>query len=196
MYMGQSATQRYLLRTLLARLRQSYTRSTFQLTLTTVICSAATENGCVVLISDHAILVHAPLSLVYGQWTQPQLYPHFMQGVIEVTRPSWNRLVWHVCYSGQREVWEARVTKREQNRCLAWESVDSRANHTCLSFNPVAPDVTLIQLHTEYEPLSVLEDIGMTLGAVSQRVEGDLQRFKELVEGRLVCPSLIIACPH
>ena len=148
------------------------------------------------LISDHSILVHIPVSLAYAQWAQPQIYRNFMQGVIKVTRPSWNRLVWHVCYAGVQEVWEARITERDKNRCLAWESVSDRANHTRLTFNPVAADVTLIHLHTEYEPLSVLEDIGMTLGAVSQRIEGDLQRFKDLVEGKLICPSHIISCPH
>ena len=148
------------------------------------------------LISDHSIVVHIPVSLAYAPWTLTRLYPNFMQGVLKVTRPTWSRMVWHVCYTGEPEIWEARITEREKNRCLAWESIGDRANHTRLTFEQIAPDVTLIQLHSEYEPLSVLEDTGTTLGAVSQRIEGDLHRFKELVEGKLICPSLIIACPH
>ena len=39
-------------------------------------------------------------------------------------------------------------------------------------------------LQMEYEPEGAVENVGDAIGAVSLRVAGDLQRFKEFIETR------------
>ena len=39
-------------------------------------------------------------------------------------------------------------------------------------------------LQLEYEPEGVVENVGDAIGVVSRRVAGDLERFKEFIEGR------------
>ena len=39
-------------------------------------------------------------------------------------------------------------------------------------------------LQLEYDPQGVVENVGDALGAVSLRVQGDLERFKEFIEQR------------
>jgi hypothetical protein len=39
-------------------------------------------------------------------------------------------------------------------------------------------------LQMEYDPESIVEEVGDKLGFVSRRVEGDLKRFKEYIESR------------
>ena len=44
-------------------------------------------------------------------------------------------------------------------------------------------------LQLEYDPQGVVEHAGDALGVVSLRVQGDLERFKELIEKRWVKPG-------
>jgi hypothetical protein len=41
-----------------------------------------------------------------------------------------------------------------------------------------------VMVQMDWEPEGVTEKIGATLGMDSRRVQGDLGRFKELIEGR------------
>jgi hypothetical protein len=51
-------------------------------------------------------------------------------------------------------------------------------------FKPIDAQRTEIELHINFEPEGMKEEVGSALGAVSRRVEGDLNRFKEFVETR------------
>ena len=145
------------------------------------------------LLIDHALYMNAPISITYQHWTRYPAFPRFMQGVISVKRPTWTRLVWRAKYAGELETWEARIVTNRPNECLAWESVQHRANHMRLEFSPMAPDMTLVKLFAEYEMLHVLEDVGDTLGAVSRRLYGDLVRAQRLIEGRSPIPQTVVA---
>ncbi len=142
------------------------------------------------LVIDHALYVNAPISVTYHHWTRYPEFPRFMEGVVSVKRPTWTRLLWRTIYAGEPELWEARIVCHLPNECLAWESVNHRANHMRLDFSPVAADMTLVTLRAEYEVLHSLEDVGTSLGAVSERLYGDLVRAQQLIEGRTMLPHL------
>jgi len=48
----------------------------------------------------------------------------------------------------------------------------------------VTEDVTRVTLGIDYEPTTLLEDLGGKLGLLSSRVQGDLARFKAFIEAR------------
>jgi uncharacterized membrane protein len=41
-----------------------------------------------------------------------------------------------------------------------------------------------VNVQLEYDPQGFLENVGDAVGVVSQRVEGDLNRFKQYIESR------------
>jgi hypothetical protein len=48
----------------------------------------------------------------------------------------------------------------------------------------VSNDKSRIMLHLDYNPQGVVENLGDAAGMVTQRVEGDLKRFKDFIESR------------
>jgi len=53
-----------------------------------------------------------------------------------------------------------------------------------VSFNPINDDITRVTLRIDYEPEGLVEQAGDKLGILSNRVQGDLERFKEFIESR------------
>ena len=67
---------------------------------------------------------------------------------------------------------------------IAWRSTSGAANAGTVRFEPLAPERTRIKLTMEYEPKGFLENTGDALGVVSHKVEGAVERFKDLLEKR------------
>jgi uncharacterized membrane protein len=53
-----------------------------------------------------------------------------------------------------------------------------------VTFDRIDQDTTRILVEMDYDPEGVVENVGDAVGAVSRRVEGDLERFKEFIESR------------
>lgn len=135
-------------------------------------------------IFEQSIDVHAPLSMVYNQWTQFEKFPDFMEGVTEVRQLDDSRLLWRAEIAGKREEWYARITEQTPDTRIAWTSVTGARNAGAVTFHYIDPETTRIMLQIEYEPEGVLENIGDTLGIVKARLGGDLERFKHYIEAR------------
>ena len=66
---------------------------------------------------------------------------------------------------------------------IAWRSTGGTPNSGRVEFAPIA-DGTRVSVAMEYEPEGVKASLGSALGADSDQVDDDLERFKELVESR------------
>lgn len=53
-----------------------------------------------------------------------------------------------------------------------------------VTFHALNDDQTRVTLQMDFDPESLVEQAGDKLGIVSMRVKGDLERFKEFIEGR------------
>jgi uncharacterized membrane protein len=53
-----------------------------------------------------------------------------------------------------------------------------------VTFHRLADNKTRIMLQMEYDPQGFVEKAGDMLGAVSRRIQGDLERFKKFIESR------------
>jgi uncharacterized membrane protein len=133
---------------------------------------------------EKSIEVNVPVRVAYNQWTQFEEFPHFMEGVKRVEQRTDNRLYWEAEIAGKDEAWEAVIIDQVPDRRIAWTNTAGAKNAGAVSFEAVSPDVTRISLQIEYEPEGVVENVGSALGMVDRRVEGDLQRFKDFIEGR------------
>jgi hypothetical protein len=134
--------------------------------------------------TTHSLEVNAPVGAVYGQWTQFEEFPRFMEGVVEVQRHDAKRLLWKVNIGGKDKEWEAEILEQIPDTRIVWESVDGTQNKGVIAFEPLDLDRTLITLTMEYEPEGFLERAGDALGIPSSQVEGNLKRFRDFIERR------------
>jgi len=128
--------------------------------------------------------VGAPLSSVYNQWTQFEEFPAFMEGVETVEQLDETRLRWVAKVAGKRAEWEAKILHQDPDRRIGWQSTDGKETIGVVTFDPVGGERTRIRLTMTYVPEGPLERAGSAVGLDNRRIRGDLQRFKQLIEGR------------
>ena len=133
---------------------------------------------------ERSIDLEVPVQAAYHQWTQFEQLPRFMEGVEEVRRIDAKRLHWVANIGGQRKGWDAVITEDVPNERMRWRSEGGEFNEGLISFQPLAADRTRVTVRLQYEPKGLMERAGDALGLVSRRVEGDLERFKKVVESR------------
>jgi uncharacterized membrane protein len=133
---------------------------------------------------ERSIEVDAPISKVYNQWTQFEEFPHFMAGVERVKQLGDKRLQWRAEIGGKVVEWEAEIFEQIPDKRIAWRSTTGAMNTGMVSFDALSPNRTLVCVKLNYTPGGAMEKIGSALGVVASRVEGDLERFKEFIEGR------------
>jgi uncharacterized membrane protein len=133
---------------------------------------------------EKSVEINAPVRTVYNQWTQFEEFPQFMEGVEEVRQLDDTHLIWHANIAGQEESWEAEITEQIPDERVAWRNKTGAINAGVVTFHHIDDNTARVMLQMDYETNGILESVGDALGFMSRRVEGDLERFKELVETR------------
>jgi uncharacterized membrane protein len=133
---------------------------------------------------EKSIEVDVPLRMAYDQWTQFEEFPEFMDGVERVVQRGDKFLDWTATIGGQTRSWTAEIVDQTPDVRVAWRSVDGAKNAGAVLFRALGPDRTLVSLTIEAEPDRPLDTVGTALGFLERRVEGDLERFKQFIEGR------------
>jgi ribosome-associated toxin RatA of RatAB toxin-antitoxin module len=131
---------------------------------------------------EKSILVNVPVSVAYNQWTQFEDFPHFMNGIKNVTQLSDDRLEWVAELAGVRRQWEARVLEQVPDRKVAWAATEGATNAGEVRFEDLGGGQTRVHLTLEYEPEGLVEKVGDKLNVVENQTEGDLERFKAFIE--------------
>ena len=135
-------------------------------------------------VIESSIEVLAPVSAAYNQWTQFEEFPQFMDGVEEVRQVGDTRLHWVASVGGRRAEWDAKILEQHPDRQISWISEDGKKNRGTVTFESLGEDRTLIRLSLGYQAEGFVEAVGSAAGLDRRRIEGDLARFKELIEGR------------
>lgn len=133
---------------------------------------------------EKSIDVNVPVHTAYNQWTQFEEFPRFMEGVQRVTQLDDQRLHWSANIGGQVKEWDAKITEQIPDERIAWHNTTGAKNAGVVTFHRVADNKTRVMLQMEYDPEGFVENVGDALGAVSMRVGGDLNRFKDFIESR------------
>jgi len=128
--------------------------------------------------------VAVPVSTAYNQWTQFESFPEFMDGVEEVRQLSDTRLHWKTKIGGVAREFDAEITEQHPDERVAWRALEGVSQAGVVTFHRLDAQRTRVSLQLEYEPEGLAEKAGSALGVVSQRVKGDLRKFKEFVESR------------
>jgi uncharacterized membrane protein len=133
---------------------------------------------------EKSVDVNVPLRTAYNQWTQFEEFPKFMEGVTEVRQLDDKRLHWKAEIGGQEREWDAEIYEQVPDQRIAWRSISGKNNAGIVTFQSLGPDKTRINLRIDYDPEGFVENAGDVIGLVSQRVEGDLERFRDFIEKR------------
>lgn len=131
-----------------------------------------------------SIDVNVPVRTAYDQWTQFESFPQFMHGVKEVHQLDDTRLHWVASIGGKTEEWNADITEQTPDQRIAWRSEDDTANAGVVTFHRLDTDETRVTLQMEWQPQSMTEKAGASMGMDDRQVKGDLERFKTFIEER------------
>ena len=131
-----------------------------------------------------SIDVNVPLSTAYNQWTQFEEFPRFMEGVKSVSQLDDTHLRWAAEIAGKDEEWDAEITEQKPDERVAWKSIGGPTHAGVVTFHRLDDDTTRVTLQMDVEPDGIIESVGTALGFLERRVKGDLERFKEFIEGR------------
>lgn len=133
---------------------------------------------------EKSIDVEVPVSTAYGQWTQFESFPEFMEGVEQVRQLDDRRLHWRAEIGGKRKEWEAEIVEQIPDHRIAWRSTSGAPNAGVVTFHRLADNATRVLVQMEYEPDGLMESVGDAMGVASRRISGDLDRFKRFIEER------------
>jgi len=128
--------------------------------------------------------VDVPVRTAYDQWTQFESFPQFMEGVERVEQLDDTTLRWTAEIAGQKRTWKARITEQIPDERIAWTSIEGAKNAGVVTFHRLDDNKTRVTLQLDVDPEGPVENIGDALGFVQRRAKGDMERFKEFIEGR------------
>ena len=131
---------------------------------------------------ESSIEVAVPVSAAYNQWTQFEEFPRFMGGVEEVRQLDDTRLHWAASVGGRRAEWDAKILEQHPDQQISWISEDGKRNGGTVTFEALGENRTLVRLSLSYEAEGFIEAMGSAAGLDRRRIQGDLERFKELIE--------------
>jgi len=133
---------------------------------------------------EESIEVDVPVETAYNQWTQFEEFPQFMDGVEEVRQIDETHVHWVAAFGGSRHEWDAEITEQLAGERVAWRNTDGKENAGVVTFHKLDDKRSRVMVQMDFVPEGIKEKVGDKLGASDRRVQGDLKRFKELIEAR------------
>ena len=133
---------------------------------------------------EESIDINVPVSTAYNQWTQFEEFPRFMSSVEQVRQIDDTHLHWRAVVAGKTKEWDAEITEQIPDERIAWRSIDGPSNAGVVTFHRLGDNRTRVMLQMDYQPETMTERAGDTLGAVKLTTKGNLKRFKEMLESR------------
>ncbi len=134
--------------------------------------------------TKESIDVDVPVSTAYNQWTQFEDFPKFMSSVKEVRQLDDTHLHWRAEVAGKEREWDTEITEQIPDKRIAWRSTSGPWNAGVVTFHKLAEAKTRVMLQMDYEPESIDEKVGDTLGLVKMQAKANLKHFKEMLENR------------
>jgi uncharacterized membrane protein len=135
---------------------------------------------------EDSIEVQVPVQQVYNQWTQFEEFPKFMEGIQSVQQLDDTHVQWVAEIRGERRQWTAEITEQRPDEKIAWKTIEGEIKSDgVVTFEQVGEGQTRVNVQMDVEGESNAANVaGDLLGIVKLQVNGDLERFKQLIENR------------
>lgn len=125
---------------------------------------------------EQCIDVNVAPETAFSLWLRVEDYPRFMDGVRQVSRGADNRLHWRAVRHQHEIEWDSEITELVPSERIRWRDLGGQ-HHGSLMFEPLRPGQTRVRMRMEFDALPVDKEQALT-----QRVAGDLERFKRMAE--------------
>ncbi|MGH2537849.1 MAG: SRPBCC family protein [Candidatus Promineifilaceae bacterium] len=137
-----------------------------------------------------SVTIKGDVGRLYALWADFENFPHFMKYISSVkkTGPTTSHWVMEGPL-GLRLDWNAEMTRREENKRIAWSSKDANGTVTTsgqVLFNELPEsNETEVTVSMQYSPPGgkAGEVFANLFGKPEQRVQEDLRNFKSYAEG-------------
>src|SRR5688572_20534098 len=132
---------------------------------------------------EKVLEIDAPLSVVYNQWTQFEEFPEFMEGLTELRQLDYRRLYWESEIEGKELMTSAEIYEQIPDSRIAWRSTAGARNTGAIYCNTIG-EKTQLRFVMDYEPEDISTDHVKAQKAVKERVDKNLDAFREFIERR------------
>ncbi|WP_431949093.1 SRPBCC family protein [Actinacidiphila sp. bgisy167] len=134
---------------------------------------------------SESVDVGVPLHTAYNQWTQFEEFPHFMEGVEQVTQIDDRHNHWVTNIAGARREFDTEIVDQLADERVAWRTVSGDIRQRgVVTFQEIDPSHTRVNLAMQVETSGLAEKAADALGVLDRRARGDLRRFKHYIEER------------
>ena len=140
---------------------------------------------------EKSIRVAAPVEKVYQFWRDFENFPRFMENVEEVSLKEGSGRLSHWKVKGplgKTVEYDAELTKDEPNRLIGWNSTEGSMQTTgAVTFTEIEnqTQVSVVMQWADPPAGAAGEAASRVLQSPDKKLEEDLQRFKDIVEGRV-----------
>ncbi len=140
---------------------------------------------------EKTIEINAPVERLYAIWTNPQMFPRFMENIEEVSTVGPNKTHWKMNGPlGKTLEWDAITTEQVPNSIIAWKSVEGSGNlenEGRVTLKPMGPNKSEATVSLGYSDPpggKVGEIVSKVIADPTHRLQSDLERLKKLAEGQ------------
>lgn len=132
---------------------------------------------------ERSIEVNVPISVAYRKLNEFEEFPRFMKGVHSVHQLDESHLHWRAEKGGKEMEWDAEITENIPEKCIAWRNTSGPRNEGRVEFQALDQDKTKISLYMDADEASLHHPY--SLYSDSPQDEGDLARFKKMIESQM-----------
>ena len=135
---------------------------------------------------EQSVDVDVPVSTAYNQWTQFESFPEFMDGVESISQVSDTSTHWVVKVGGVTREFDTEITEQTRDQVIAWRSTggDTGGHSGRVSFEPLGPASTRVNISLGWEPEGLVEKVGAALNFDQRQVDKSAEDFKKFIESR------------
>jgi uncharacterized membrane protein len=128
--------------------------------------------------------VEVPVTTAYNQWTQFESFPQFMGGVEEVRQLDDTHTHWVTKMGGVTREFDATITEQHPDERVAWKTENGPKQAGVVTFHKLDDNHTRVTAQMDFEPEGIAEKAADKVGMIEGRVKGDMERFKQFIEGQ------------
>jgi uncharacterized membrane protein len=130
-----------------------------------------------------SIDVGVPLSGAFELTSLLMDYPDFLHHVLDVEEEDDSHFNFHVSkVGGLHDEVELEIVDEREDERIDWEAAGDLAHTGVVTFHPMAPRLTRIELTIEREPQGIYERLTRLLKVPDRTIEAELHRFKAYAE--------------
>ena len=128
--------------------------------------------------------VYVPVSTACTQWIQFEEFPQFMEIVDRIGQLDDTHTSCRISVAGISREFDARITKQHGDERVASTFDDGLRHDGVITFHRLDDTTIRVTAQMVVDPEGFIENVADNADVLDRRIKGDMQRFKQFIEGR------------